>query len=118
MQVTFTLRKKQRPAVHIDNTVIPQSPTAKDLGLHLDPRLTWTQHIAKKKQVDLKLRDLYWIIARKSPASLESRVLLYKTIIKPIMTYGIELWRCASKSHIDKMQRSQSKILRMIINAA
>jgi hypothetical protein len=53
---------------------------------------------------------------RKSPASLESKVLQYKTIIKPIWTYGIELWGCASKSHIAKMQRSQSKILQMITN--
>jgi hypothetical protein len=49
--------------------------------------------------------------------SLDSKVLLYKTIIKPIWTYGIELWACASKSSIAIMQRSQSKILRMIINA-
>jgi hypothetical protein len=32
-------------------------------------------------------------------------------------TYRIELWVCASKSRIAKMQRSQSKILRMMTNA-
>jgi hypothetical protein len=36
---------------------------------------------------------------------------------EPIWTYGIELWGCASKLHIGKMQRSQSKILWMITNA-
>jgi hypothetical protein len=83
----------------------------------LDSRLTWAQHLDKKrKQIDLKVKDLYWVIGRKS-ASLESKVLLYKTIIKPIWTYGIELWGCASKSHIAKMQRTQSKILRLITNA-
>jgi hypothetical protein len=29
VQVTFTLRKEQCPVVYINNTVIPQSPTAK-----------------------------------------------------------------------------------------
>jgi hypothetical protein len=57
------------------------------------------------------------VIGRKSPASLESKVLLYKTITKAICTYGFELWGCANKSHIAKMQRSQSKVLRMITNA-
>jgi hypothetical protein len=76
----------------------------------------WTQYIDKKEK-NLKVKDLFWVIGRKSPASLESKVLLYKAIIKPIWTYGLELWECASKLHIDKMQRSQSKILRMIINA-
>jgi hypothetical protein len=46
----------------------------------------------ERKQIDLKVKDLYWIIGRKTPASLESKVLLYKTIIKPIWTYGIEKW--------------------------
>jgi hypothetical protein len=71
----------------------------------------------QKKKTDLKVKDLYWVNGRKSPASLESKVLLYKTIVKPIWTYGIELWGCASKSPIAKMQRSQSEILRMITNA-
>jgi hypothetical protein len=76
-----------------------------------------TAYRQKRKQIDLKVKDLYWIIGRISPKSLESKVLLYKTIIKPIWTYGIELWGCASKSHIAKMQRSQSKIERMITDA-
>jgi hypothetical protein len=44
--------------------------------------------------------------------SLENKILLYKTIIKPIWAYG------ASKSNISIIQRSQSKILRMIANAS
>jgi hypothetical protein len=31
--------------------------------------------------------------------------------------YGAEIWGCASKSNISIIQRSQSKILRMIVNA-
>ena len=39
-----------------------------------------------------------------------------KALIKPIWSYGIELWGCASKSNIFIMQRFQSKILRAIAN--
>lgn len=76
-----------------------------------------TTHYKKRKQIDLKVKDIYWIIGRKSSTSLDTKVLLYKTIIKPIWAYGIELWGCASKSNIALMQRCQSKILRMITNA-
>jgi hypothetical protein len=34
------------------------------------------------------------------------------------MGYGIELWGCASKSNISIIQRSQSKILGIIMNAS
>jgi hypothetical protein len=38
-------------------------------------------------------------------------------LLLPIWTYGLELWGCASKSNTSIMQRSQSKILRMIVDA-
>ena len=44
-------------------------------------------------------------------------MLVYETVIKPIWTYGIELWGCASISNVAVIQRSQSKILRTIANA-
>jgi hypothetical protein len=73
------------PAVHINNTEIPQASTVRSLGLHLDSRLTRKQHIVKKrKQMDKKVKDLYWIIVSKTNTSLDSKVLLYKTIIRPI----------------------------------
>ena len=45
-------------------------------------------------------------------------MLLYKTILKPIWTYGIELWGTANNSNIDILQRFQSKALRLITKAA
>jgi hypothetical protein len=84
----------------------------------MDSKLSWKDHIIKKrKQMELKVTHLYWLIGKKSKLSLENKLLIYKTIIKPIWTYGIELWGCASKSHIAIIQRSQSKILRMIADA-
>jgi hypothetical protein len=75
-------------------------------------------HIAKKrKELNFKLKEIKWLIGRKSHLSIENKVLIYKAIMKPIWSYGIELWGCASKSHIVIMQRTQSKILRAIANA-
>jgi len=60
---------------------------------------------------------MYWIIGRNSPLSLENKLLVYKTVLKPVWTYGIELWGCASKSNIEIIQSYQSKISRIITNA-
>jgi hypothetical protein len=106
------------PTSKTEYNYILQSLSVKYLGIHLDSRLTWKDHITKKrKQIDIKAKELNWIIGRRSELSIENKVLLYKTIIKPIWVYGIDLWGCASKSNISIIQRSQSKILRIITNA-
>lgn len=53
-------------------------------------------------------------MGRKSKLSIENKILLYKAIIKPIWTYGIQLWGSASKTNIYIIQRFQSKVLQNI----
>jgi hypothetical protein len=86
--------------------------------MHLDRRLTWCKHITtKRKQLDLKLRKPYWITGRKSQLSLDNKLLVYKAILKPVWTYGIQLWGSTSNSTIDILERFQSKVLRIITDA-
>jgi len=51
----------------------------------------------------------YWIIGRKSQLSVENKLLLYKAILKPTWTYGIQLWGTASTSNIEILERFQAK---------
>jgi hypothetical protein len=39
------------------------------------------------------------------------------TILKPIWTYGIQLWGTVSTSNIEILERFQSKVLRIIVDA-
>jgi hypothetical protein len=83
----------------------------------MDSKLTWKRHVVKKrKQIDLTIKQMNWLIGSKSNLAVENKILIYKAIIIPIWTYGLELWCCASKS-ISIIQRSQSKILRLIVDA-
>jgi len=110
--------KDNCPAISINQTVLPQVETVKYLGLHFDCKQNWKEHIAKKrKQIDLKAKEINWLMGRNSNLSLENKLLVYKAVIKPIWTYAIELWGCASKSSVAIIQRSQSKILRTTANA-
>ena len=54
---------------------------------------------------------------KKSHLSIENKLLIYKVVINPIWSYGIELWGCASKFNIVVMQRSQPKTITAIANA-
>ena len=118
IHVTFTLRRDTCPPIKIFNSMIPQNVHVKYLGIHLDRRLTWSHHIsAKITQIKLKTNQLQWLIGHRSSLDLEYKVLLYKTVIKPIWTYGIQLWGTACASNISKLQRRQSTILRLITGA-
>lgn len=117
-QVTFTNRRVICTQVRINGATIPQKTEVKYLGLHLDQKLNWSAHIkAKRKQIDIKAKQMNWLIGRRSQLSLSNKILLYKIILKPIWTYGIQLWGCAKASHTKILQRCQSKILRTIVNA-
>jgi hypothetical protein len=48
MQVNFSLRREQCPAVFLNNTQIPASPSTKYLGIYLDNHLTWKEPTRKK----------------------------------------------------------------------
>ena len=118
MHVTFTNHSGQCPPIYLKQQQIPQGTSGKYLGMHLDSKLTWREHIInKRKQLDHKTRKLLWIIGRTLPLSLENKLLIYKTVLKPVWTYGIELWGCASKTNVTIIQCYQSKILRIITNA-
>lgn len=118
VQVTFTTKRGTCPSVVLNNTNIPQANEAKYLGIHLDRRLTWKSHIfIKRKALGIKLRSLFWLLGPKSKLSLTNKLLVYKTILKPIWTYGVQLWGTASVSNIEIIQRFQSKIMRLITKA-
>jgi hypothetical protein len=52
-----------------------------------------------------------------SKLSISNKLLAYKVILKPIWTYGIQLWGLASISNIEVLERFQGKVLRMITDA-
>ncbi|YCJ93244.1 MAG: RNA-directed DNA polymerase [Candidatus Karelsulcia muelleri] len=117
-QITFTLRRCRCPPVTFNNSLIPVNSEVKYLGLHLDSKLTWRTHIlAKKRQLMLKAKQMSWLLGRRSQLSLESKLIIYKCIIKPIWTYGVELWGCSKPSNTKILQTFQSKTLRIMTNA-
>ena len=69
---------------------------------------------AKRCQLELKLKNMSWLINTRSQLSLDSKLTVYKTILRSIWTYGIELWGCSKSSYINILQTFQSKMLRMI----
>jgi hypothetical protein len=51
VQVTFTLKKRTCPPVYLNNKQLPQTDDVKYLGIHLDRKLTWRNHICEEKTI-------------------------------------------------------------------
>ena len=60
---------------------------------------------------------MYWLIGRNSQLSIHNKLMLYKQVLKPVWTYGIQLWGCTKTSNQQIIQRFQNKVLRGIVNA-
>ena len=118
VHINFTNRRIENIPVTINNQKVPCANTAKYLGMTLDAKLRWKAHVKKKREeLELRYKKMYWLIGRKSSLSLHNKLLIYKQILKPVWTYGIQLWGCTRPSNINIIQRFQNKVLRNMVNA-
>lgn len=118
VHINFMNKKEQYVPVTLNNSIIPHANTAKYLGMNLDAKLRWKEHIKKKREeLNIKYRKMYWLLGRKSQLSTYNKILLYNQVLKPVWIYGCQLWGCASKSNINKIQTFQNKVLRNIVGA-
>jgi hypothetical protein len=96
-----------RPAIILTNfingTKVPYANTAKYLGMTLHAKLRWKENIKKKRdKLNIKFRKMYWLLGRNSELSVHNELILYKQVISPVWSYGIQLWGCASDSALPK----------------
>ncbi|GBL93385.1 RNA-directed DNA polymerase from mobile element jockey, partial [Araneus ventricosus] len=90
----------------------------KYLGLIIDNKLTFRQHISYlKEKFWAKIYLCLPLIGRNSSLSLENKLILFKQVLRPILTYAAPIWGLAAPSNRKKVQILQNKLLRIIVNA-
>lgn len=118
VRVDFTLRPHHYTPTIIEGTPIPIASHARYLGLHLDCKLNWQEHVrAKRDLLNMQFDRFHWLIGRRSNLSLASKKLIYSTIFKPVWTYGCELWGTTRDSNRLIIERFQNKFMRTITKA-
>jgi hypothetical protein len=79
----------------------------------IDAKLRWNPHIKKKQgEMQIKFRKMYWLLGRRFELSLYNKLLLYQQVLRPVWTYGVQLWGC-EKSNINIIQQYQNKVLKI-----
>lgn len=117
--VIFTRRRKLPDIqVRFGDEVIPISKEVKFLGMFLDSKLTWNSHInhviTKCESNINPLRFLSGVWWGSHPTSLK---LLYNALIRSHLDYGSCLFDPMSSSNSHKLDKIQSKCLRLILGA-
>lgn len=112
-------REVPMPTEHfcLNDVEIDWSNEAKYLGFVIDRKLTMKNHIDHViKKTNNAIRLLYPLIHRKSKLSVDNKVLIFKTCLRPIFTYASPILSSVAKCHFNKLQRLQNKILKMIFD--
>lgn len=113
----FNRSPKRVPSIPLrdGNNIIKFDDTVKYLGVYLDKKLTYKKHIDHAVDKAMKcFRALYPILNKKSKLNANNKIIIYKTVIRPILLYGSFVWGKAAKTHIKKMQVVQNKALKII----
>ncbi|GFX77465.1 probable RNA-directed DNA polymerase from transposon X-element [Trichonephila clavipes] len=88
------------------------------LGIILNDNLTYQPHFNDIKQKYwTKHFSLIELLGKKSKLSLKNRIFIYKTYLRPMLTYGCAIWGAAANNHLNDLQRLQNKVLRVIARA-
>ncbi|GFX86035.1 putative RNA-directed DNA polymerase from transposon X-element [Trichonephila clavipes] len=111
-------RKTQPTPPTLYSTQLQWSQSTKYLGLILDKKLTWKQHLTHKRDKFRKaLRALYPLIGWNSELNMYNKILLYTAVLRPILTYGSPVWGYAADSNIKIIEVAQNSIIRNIVKA-
>ncbi|GFU33565.1 RNA-directed DNA polymerase from mobile element jockey [Trichonephila clavipes] len=117
--VLFTRRKTQPTPPTLYYTQLQWSQSTKYLGLILDKKLTWKQHLTHKRDKFRKaLRALYTLIGWNSQLNMYNKILLYTAVLQPILTYGSPVWGYAADANIKILEVAQRTRLLEILNSS
>lgn len=99
--ILFTKRRPILPRnIKVGNTSVSWSESVKYLGVTLDRKLTFTKHITNlSHKGNAALVSLYPLINRNSCLSTSNKLLIYKAIVRPAITYACPVWSFTCKTN-------------------
>ena len=98
----------------LGNEILPTN-CCKYLGIYLDKRLTFKDHI---KYVNGKISRHTGILYKvRDNLPIKTRIDYYYAYIYPYLAYNIPIWGCAFPTHIQPLIIQQKRIIRTIANA-
>ena len=102
--------------IRVGNNNINKTSVTKFLGIHLDKKLNFVNHIAEISKKVAKSVGLLYKLNRFLPETILKT--LYTSLIHPYLLYGIEAWHGTDQNNTSKIFVLQKKVIRAINNLA
>ncbi|XP_013163983.1 PREDICTED: RNA-directed DNA polymerase from mobile element jockey-like [Papilio xuthus] len=106
------------PSVTLMDSPIPWEDNVKYLGVILDSKLNFSAHVTRvRNRAAFILGRLYALFNKKSKMSLWNKVTLYKSVVRPVMTYASRVFAHIAPKQIHRLQVIQNRFLRRATGA-
>jgi hypothetical protein len=100
----------------LNNEIIPHKKMVKYLGVHMDERLLFRQHIEiqlnKARQIFIRYGKLFY----SKILNNKVKIICYQLLIRPILTYGCEIWYNIGASIMEQFRVFERRCLRACTN--
>ena len=100
--------------VSIDNTVIERKTHARFLGVIVDEKLSWAEHIKTIKAKMARYIGVMYKLKRLLPVS--ARFQVFQSLVQSHLNFCSLVWGFASKSHIESLFIKQKQAMRTVMS--
>jgi hypothetical protein len=107
-------RRRPCPVMIFDENIAWTSET-NFLGVTFVSKISYKTYISCiLQEAKNRLRQLYPILNKSYTIDINLALIVYKSLIRSILTYASPVWAYAAKTHLNELQTFQNKVLRII----
>ena len=100
-------------SITINGDCITSKRRARYLGVHFSELFKFNQHVnGIISKANFAFHLIHPLLKIRLGLPTDTKLLLYKQLIRPILTYGFPVWFTTSKRYMEKLGRIERKILR------
>jgi len=97
---------------------LPWASSTPYLGVTLDTTFTWKPHTELIRiKAKNRIKTLYPLLCRNSELSIDNKLLLYKSMIRSLISYAAPIWAVAAKTNFGRLETVQKILLREMTGA-
>ena len=114
VSITNAIKNRQIFIYSMNNPVIKTINSTAYLGLTINNKLQWSEHINNITSADNRMLGFLSRTLRKCPQKLKEKA--YKTTVRPKLEYCAAIWDPHQEKYVDKIEMVQRRAARFVKN--